>query len=499
MSSHDVLLSAADWSIYCTVLYFTLLSFSSHTLAHTPVFIYDYVTLCSVIHTAEDEGEHESRDLEPGAPPPPPVQQPVVRPPPQQQRFRAAPPNHAAAAVAANPPRPPPPRATPLQVPLPPPRATPVASTSIPNRQQNQQSSSARNPYAAATSNATATTSAASNPYQSNATSAPSNPYQNSNNSNNNSVNGSQNSAGPSNPYQNNNSNNNSMNGSQNSRDSASGTARMRPPPRPQQPQPPPPATNRLYDDDLYDDDAIPIQDDMEDLMMVDSNTNSNHPASRNTNSSSMPIAAHGSSSRPRHDRVSTMPVPPPPAAAAVSRVSGAAGGTLLQAISFVELRNRLVRARENEELYRQMFGQSFVVQARQKGVKLEFNIEKIKGSSKEAKKAKKVRRCDGTVCYIQFNSILIDLHMFLCARLWRSTDITCRLGFKTALSTGSWFHARYRMKFWSLSLVFRRYVNGVFCQIALTTECCLILVCPPFYRAKCESSIEKIEREVKN
>jgi hypothetical protein len=151
----------------------------------------------------------------------------------------------------------------------------------------------------------------------------------------------------------------------------------MLPPPRPQQQQQ---QSSTRFDNDI------------EDIVMEDSD-----PTSMDTSS----LAARDSSSR-----AVAGGMPPPPAAAAagvyttarsVSGATNGASGGQLQAISFVELRNRLARARENEELYRQMFGQSFVVQARQLGVKLVFNIERIKSSAKESKKDKKVRQWWGS------------------------------------------------------------------------------------------------------
>lgn len=284
--------------------------------------------------SADDEGEQESRDLEPGAPPPPPVQQ--RQPPRPLQPILAVPPN-----TGANPPRQPPPRSTPAPTPV----------TSVLRRPQHQQSSSAstRNPYAATSSS----TSAPSNPYQSNAVATSSAPTNR-------------------NPYQSSNSSNNGS--SQHSREAA-----IRPPPRSQQHQ---------------QQSSGRFNNDIEDIVMEDSDP---------INMDTTPFAAHGSLSR-------TTGMPPPaattPTLTTASHMSvptnGASNGSgglnsRLQTISFVELRNRLARARENEELYRQMYGQSFVVQARQQGTKLEFNIERIKSSANDGKKVKKVRQCDGT------------------------------------------------------------------------------------------------------
>jgi hypothetical protein len=201
-------------------------------------------------------------------------------------------------------------------------------------------------------------------------------------------------SSAPSNPYQSgrSNSSNNSMNGSsQNSREAASGTARIRPAPRQQQQQQS--STN-----------------DIEDIVMQDAD-----PASMDA---TLTPVAH--SVLPRTVAVAR---PPPAAAAAAaamdttaSHTSGATdstsgGGVLrLEAISLVELRNRLVHARENEELYRQMFGQSFLVRARQKGIKLGFNIERMKSNANDGKKVKRVRHCDATVFVVfsaMYNSLL--------------------------------------------------------------------------------------------
>jgi hypothetical protein len=299
---------------------------------------------------ADDEGEQESRDLEPGGPPPPPVQQRQ----PARPLQPLVPPNMG---TGANPPRQPPPRSTPVTSAPPLPRQTTTPVTSAPRRPQHQQpaaSASTRNPYAAATSSTTSTSAPNNrNPYQSNASSNPSNPYQSSNSS---------------------------MNGSsQNSREAATGTVRMRPVPRLQQQQQQQQQPSNRYDNDI------------EDIVMEDSD-----PVSMDTT----PLAARGSSSRP-------VGMPPPAASmhTPASNMAGAANGTSgggggggmsrLQALSFVELRNRLARARESEELYRQMYGQSFVVQARQHGTKLEFNIERIKSSANESKKVKRVRQCD--------------------------------------------------------------------------------------------------------
>jgi hypothetical protein len=156
---------------------------------------------------------------------------------------------------------------------------------------------------------------------------------------------------------------------------------------------------------------------DIEDIVMEDSD-----PTSMDTT----PLAAQGSFSR-------TGGMLPPATATptTASSVSGATNGTSggggsmsrLQAISFVELRNRLARARENEELYRQMYGQSFVVQARQQGTKLEFNIERIKSSANESKKVKRVRPFDGAhFVYAIATIFLIDLHTLLvlvCGAVW--------------------------------------------------------------------------------
>jgi hypothetical protein len=338
--------------VWCCVRAHLLYSYWCTCSSLSPL-IYIFALVCFYVTAffcdTEDEGEQESRDLEPGAPPPPPVQQ---RQParPLQPLLAVPPPN-----TGANPP----PRPTPVTAP-PPPRSTSTPVTSAPRRPHHQPpsasaSASTRNPYAAATSTSSST-SARSNPYQSNAvatSSAPSNPYQSSNSSNNGS--------------------------SQNSREAATGTARMRPPPRPQQQQHQQQQSVSRFDNDI------------EDIVMEDAD-----PASMDTSTS---LAAHGSLPR-------TGGMPPPAAAAAaaahstVSNIAGATNGTSggglpsrLQAISFVELRNRLARARENEELYRQMFGQSFVVQARQQGTKLEFNIERIKTSAKESKKVKRVRQ----------------------------------------------------------------------------------------------------------
>jgi hypothetical protein len=201
-------------------------------------------------------------------------------------------------------------------------------------------------------------------------------------------------SSAASNPYQSggknsSSNNNNSMNGSsQNSRDTASGTARMRPPPRQQQQQ----------------QSSTRFNNDIEDIVMEDADPTT----ASNMDMDITPTTPAAHSVLPRTVAVA---MPPPPASAATatamhissgastnSTSGGGGGGNMLrlEAISLVELRNRLARARENEELYRQMFGQSFVVRARQKGNKLGFNIERIaksgNGGANDGKKVKKVR-----------------------------------------------------------------------------------------------------------
>jgi len=57
------------------------------------------------------------------------------------------------------------------------------------------------------------------------------------------------------------------------------------------------------------------------------------------------------------------------------------------ESIAFAELRGRLMRAREDENLYRQLYGRTFICQIKQQGFKLYFDTQKKRNLTKADKK----------------------------------------------------------------------------------------------------------------
>lgn len=280
------------------------------------------ILACASIFVAnivdDNEGEHESRDLEPGAGAPPAQQ--VAVPPLPPLPLRPVPP---LANASVNPPQRPQPRAVvpqsrPSQVASVAHRQPPTTTASV-----SVSATSTRNPYASSSSSGLLG-STTSNPYQTNRS------------------------------------------------QTVSTTAAQMPLQRP-------PLTNTNGGGGTTGS-CTPV--DIEDMMMMslDSNSSANSKKKRRTDQ----VVASRAAVRPR---------PETGMAASVSSAMTApyASSNGSAPISFAELRSRLVQARENEALYCSMFGQSFLVQARQKGGKLGFNIEKVK-SSKDGKKVKKVR-----------------------------------------------------------------------------------------------------------